>query len=164
MNLNKIILIGRLTRDPESRAMPSGQAVSAFGLATNRVWKDPETNEKKEQTEFHNIVAFGRLADICNQYLSKGSLVMIEGRIQTRSWQDQNGDTKYRTEIVAEGMQMGPRGTQSGKEIETEDKDEEVKEEIEEVQVDESGEEKPKSKKSNPEESEDEVKSEDIPF
>ncbi len=168
MNLNKIILIGRLTRDPESRAMPSGQTVSAFGLATNRVWKDPETNEKKEQTEFHNIVAFGRLADICNQYLSKGSLVMIEGRIQTRSWQDQNGDTKYRTEIIAEGMQMGPRSGQTGKEIKAEGKDEETKEEIEEVQVDESGEEKPKKKekteekKDNPEG--DEVKSEDIPF
>lgn len=173
MNLNKIILIGRLTRDPESRAMPSGQTVSAFGLATNRVWKNPETNEKKEQTEFHNIVAFGRLADICNQYLSKGSLVMIEGRIQTRSWQDQNGDTKYRTEIIAEGMQMGPRSSQAGKETKAEGKDEETKEEIEEVQVDESGEEKPSSakatedkekpeKKDNPEG--DEVKTEDIPF
>lgn len=173
MNLNKIILIGRLTRDPESRAMPSGRAVSAFGLATNRVWKDPESNEKKEQTEFHNIVAFGRLADICNQYLSKGSLVMIEGRIQTRSWQDQNGDTKYRTEIITEGMQMGPRSGQASKEIKAEDKDQEAKEEIEEVQVDESGEptsdkstankKKPK-KNNNPEESKDEIKSEDIPF
>src|SRR4030042_5344627 len=112
MNLNKAFLIGRLTRDPESRALPSGQSISTFGIATNRVWTNPENNEKQEQTEFHNIVAFGKLADICNQYLKKGGLVMIEGRIQTRSWQDQNGGTKYRTEIVAERLQMGPKAAQ----------------------------------------------------
>jgi single-strand DNA-binding protein len=160
MNLNKIFLIGRLTRDPESRALPSGQTVSNFGLATNRVWTNPETSEKQEQVEFHNIVAFGRLADICNQYLSKGSLIMIEGRIQTRSWQDQNGDTKYRTEIITETMQMGPRGGQAGRE--TKETESEAKEEVQEVQVNESGEEKVKEKKKNPEG--DEVKSEDIPF
>ena len=162
MNLNKIFLIGRLTRDPESRALPSGQTVSNFGLATNRVWTNQETNEKQEQTEFHNIVAFGRLADICNQYLSKGSLIMIEGRIQTRNWQDQNGDTKYRTEVIAETMQMGPRGGQGGRPSAAEDTDKPSEEKVEEVQVDESGEEKVKEKKKNPEE--DEVKSEDIPF
>ncbi len=163
MNLNKIFLIGRLTRDPESRALPSGQAVSNFGLATNRVWTNPETNEKQEQTEFHNIVAFGRLADICNQYLSKGSLIMIEGRIQTRSWQNQDGDTKYRTEIITESMQMGPRGGQAGKKASAaEGMDKSKDEKVEEIQVDESGEEKGKKKSS--EESKDEVKSEDIPF
>jgi len=163
MNLNKIFLIGRLTRDPESRALPSGQAVSNFGLATNRVWTNPETNEKQEQTEFHNIVAFGRLADICNQYLSKGSLIMIEGRIQTRSWQNQDGDTKYRTEIITESMQMGPRGGQVGRgKSAAEGMDESKDEKVEEIQVDESGEEKGKKKSS--EESKDEVKSEDIPF
>lgn len=154
MNLNKVFLIGNLTRDPESRALPSGQAVSNFGLATNRIWTDSETKERQQQVEFHNIVAFGRLAEICNQYLSKGSLVMIEGRIQTRTWQDQNGDTKYRTEIITESMQMGPKGTRAdktekGKEVESEEK-----KEIEEVQIDETGEEKPS----------DEVKTEDIPF
>lgn len=159
MNLNKIFLIGRLTRDPESRALPSGQAVSNFGLATNRVWTNPETNEKQEHVEFHNIVAFGKLADICNQYLSKGSLVMIEGRIQTRSWQNQNGDTKYRTEIITESMQMGPRGGQAGREPK-ESKPETETGKVKEIQVDEIGEEKPK----NPEESKDEVKTEDIPF
>lgn len=159
MNLNKIFLIGRLTRDPESRALPSGQAVSNFGLATNRVWTNQETNEKQEQTEFHNIVAFGRLADICNQYLSKGSLIMVEGRIQTRNWQNQDGDTKYRTEIIAESMQMGPRGGQAGK---TTKENKSETEKVEEIQVDESGEEKGKKKSS--EESKDEVKSEDIPF
>lgn len=165
MNLNKIFLIGRLTRDPESRALPSGQAVSNFGLATNRVWTNPETNEKQEQTEFHNIVAFGNLADICNQHLSKGKLVFIEGRIQTRSWQNQDGETKYRTEIVAERLQMGPRaGQPSEKTPAAEGVDERVSEEVEEVQVDESGEEKPKKegKKENP--GEEEIKSEDIPF
>jgi len=168
MNLNKIFLIGRLTRDPESRALPSGQAVSNFGLATNRVWTNPETHEKQEQTEFHNIVAFGRLADICNQYLSKGSLVMIEGRIQTRSWQNQDGDTKYRTEVIAESMQMGPRGGQGGRKTSvTKDADKPVSEKVKEIQVDESGEPASakvsagKEKAKNPE---DEVKNEDIPF
>ena len=166
MNLNKIFLIGRLTRDPDSRALPSGQAVSNFGLATNRVWTNQETNEKQEQTEFHNIVAFGRLADICNQYLSKGSLVMIEGRIQTRSWQNQDGDTRYRTEIIAEAMQMGPRGGQIGRKSSAkEDADESEKEELEEIQLNEgeepsSAKDKGKTKKDD----EDEVKSEDIPF
>lgn len=153
MNLNKIFLIGNLTRDPESRALPSGQTVSNFGMATNRVWTDPETKEKQQQTEFHNIVAFGRLAEICNQYLSKGSLIMIEGRIQTRSWKNQDGDTKYRTEVITESMQMGPRGGQAGKTAK-ESKSETKTEKVEEIQVDESGEEKNK----------DEVKSEDIPF
>ena len=108
MNLNKAFILGRLTRDPESRAMPSGGNVANFGLATNRVWSDKSGN-KQDATEYHNIVVFGRLADICSQYLSKGRLVLIEGRIQTRSWQDKDGNKKYRTEIVAENMQMGPR-------------------------------------------------------
>ncbi len=159
MNLNKIFLIGRLTRDPESRALPSGQTVSNFGLATNRVWTNPDTKEKQEQTEFHNIVAFGRLADICNQYLSKGSLIMIEGRIQTRSWQNQDGDTKYRTEVITESMQMGPRGGQAGK-TDKESKSKTKTEKVEEIQIDESGE--PSSAKAS--EGKDEVKSEDIPF
>lgn len=151
MNLNKAFLIGRLTRDPESRTLTSGQTVSNFGLATNRVWTNSQTKEKQEQTEFHNIVAFGRLADICNQYLKKGSLTMIEGRIQTRNWQGQNGETKYRTEIVAESMQMGPR-SQSSQSNQPESSpetgvDENAKEKVKEVQID-----------------EDEVKNEDIPF
>ena len=108
MNLNKAIVVGRLTRDPETKALPSGQSVSNFGLATNRVWNDQSGN-KQEATEFHNIVAFGKLADICSNYLSKGRLILIEGRIQTRSWEGQDGQKRYRTEIVAENMQMGPR-------------------------------------------------------
>jgi len=108
MNLNKVFLIGRLTQNPETRTLPSGQTVVSFGLATNRIWTD-QTGQKQEMTEFHNIVVFGKLADICSQYLTKGRLVLIEGRIQTRSWQTQDGQKRYRTEIIAENMQMGPR-------------------------------------------------------
>ncbi len=109
MNLNKVFILGRLTRDPEERTMPSGKPVSNFGMATNRMWTDRESKEKQEQTEYHNIVAFGKLAEICNQYLTKGQLVLVEGRIQTRSWTDQGGNKRTRTEIIAENMQMGPR-------------------------------------------------------
>jgi len=108
MNLNKAIIVGRITNNPESRATNTGNAISHFSLATNRVWTD-QSGQKQEMPEFHNIVAFGRLAEICNQYLTKGQIVLIEGRIQTRSWDDQNGVKKYRTEIIAENMQMGPR-------------------------------------------------------
>ena len=109
MNLNKVILVGRLTKDPEARTTPSGQTVCNFGLATNRVWTDRETNQKQEKTEFHNIVLWRKLAEIAAQYLKKGSLVLIEGRMETRSWQDANGNKKYKTEVVAESMQLGPR-------------------------------------------------------
>ncbi|MFC1700560.1 single-stranded DNA-binding protein [Patescibacteria group bacterium] len=112
MNFNKAIIVGRLTRDPETKALPSGQSLASFSMATNRVWNDANGN-KQEATEFHNIVAFGKLADICSKYLSKGRLVLIEGRIQTRSWQDQNGNKRYRTEIIADNMQMGPRSDSS---------------------------------------------------
>lgn len=108
MNLNKAFILGRLTRDPEVRNLPSGGNVASFALATNRVWSD-KSGQRQDATEYHNIVVFGRLADICSQYLSKGRLVLIEGRIQTRSWQDKDGHKKYWTEIVAENMQMGPR-------------------------------------------------------
>ena len=108
MYLNKVILIGRLTRDPEMRSLPSGQPVASFGLATNRVFMD-KSGQKKEETQFHNIVLFGRLAEIASQYLKKGSLAMIEGRLRTRNWQDSQGNQRSRTEIVAEKMQLGPR-------------------------------------------------------
>ncbi|MDO8560624.1 MAG: single-stranded DNA-binding protein [bacterium] len=108
MNFNKAFVLGNVTRDPELRHTPSGQSVASFGVATNRVWKSP-SGEQKSQVEFHNIVAWGRLGEICGQYLKKGGLVFIEGRIQTRSWQDQQGQKKFWTEIVAETMQMGPK-------------------------------------------------------
>ena len=109
MNLNKVFLIGNVTRDPELRALPSGQQVASFGLATNRVWKKPD-GTKGEAAEFHNIVCFGKLADIVKQYAGKGKMLMIEGHIQTRSWTAQDGSKKNRTEIVAETLQLGPRG------------------------------------------------------
>jgi single-strand DNA-binding protein len=108
MNLNKAAIIGRLTRDPETRSMPSGQSVCNFAIATDRFFKD-KSGQKQQQTEFHNIVAFGRLGEIAAQYLTKGSLAFIEGRIQTRSWQDNSGNKKFKTEIVAERLQLGPR-------------------------------------------------------
>jgi single-strand DNA-binding protein len=106
MNLNKAMLIGNITRDPESRTTPNGQTVCSFGLATNRIWKDKNTGERKSQADFHNIVAWGRLAETCSQYLKKGSKVYIEGRLQTRSWDDPSGVKKYRTEIVCQNMIM----------------------------------------------------------
>jgi len=109
MNLNKVFLVGRLTRDHKVRTTPTGQTVCSFGLATNRIGKDPTTGETKKSTEYHNIVLWRRLAEIASQYLTKGSLVLIEGRLQTRSWQDSSGNQRSRTEIVAERMQLGPR-------------------------------------------------------
>ena len=114
MSLNKVLLIGNLTRDPELRSTPSGQSVANFSIATNRVWKDPQSGEKKEAVEFHNIVVWRRLAEIAGQYLRKGSKIFLEGRLQTRSWQDQSGTKKYMTEIIAENMQMLDRKPQGG--------------------------------------------------
>jgi len=108
MYLNKAIIIGNLTRDPELKSLPSGISVATFGVATNRVWKDRD-GAKKEDTQYHNIVVFGRQAETTAQYLKKGSSVLVEGRIQTRSWDDQEGNKKYRTEIVADRVQFGPR-------------------------------------------------------
>lgn len=108
MNLNKAFVLGRLTRDPDSRNLPSGQPVASFGLATDRFFTD-KNGQKQQQVEFHNIVLFGKLAEIASQYLSKGSLVLIEGRLQTRNWQDSAGIKKYRTEIVAQSLQLGPK-------------------------------------------------------
>jgi single-strand DNA-binding protein len=107
MYLNKVYILGNLTRDPELKSLPSGIQVASFGMATNRVYKDKEGN-RQEQTEFHNIVAFGRQGELCAQYLRKGSSALIDGRIQTRSW-EQNGEKKYRTEIVADNVQFGDR-------------------------------------------------------
>jgi len=110
MNLNKVFLIGRLTQDPELRSTPSGQQVCTVRLATSRVWNDQATKQKREATEFHTVIAWGRLAEICGQYLKKGGLALFEGRLQTRNWDDKTtGQKRYITEIVAEGMQLGPR-------------------------------------------------------
>lgn len=109
MYLNKALIIGNLTRDPEIKALPSGIKVCQISLATNRVWKD-KNGERQEGTDYHNIVIFGKQAETVAQYLKKGSSALVEGRIQTRSWEDsKSGEKKYRTEIVADRVQFGPK-------------------------------------------------------
>lgn len=105
MSLNRVQLIGNLTRDVEVKQIPGGQSVATFGVATNFTWKD-QNGEKKDKTEFHNVVAWGKLAEICGQYLKKGGKVFVEGRLQTRDWEAEDGTKRYRTEIVAENMIM----------------------------------------------------------
>ena len=118
MNLNKVFIMGNLTRDPELKTLPSGSSVANFGIATNRVWRNQQ-GEKQEEVQFHNIVVFGKQADTVSQYLKKGSSVLVEGRLQTRNWDAQDGTKRTKTEIVAERVQFGPRkqaGGFSGKE------------------------------------------------
>ena len=110
--VNKVILVGNLGRDPEVRYSPSGQAVANVTLATSESWKDKNTGEKQERTEWHRIVFFGRLAEIAGEYLKKGAQIYVEGRLQTRKWQDKDGHDRYTTEIVANDMQM--LGSRSG--------------------------------------------------
>jgi single-strand DNA-binding protein len=134
MNLNKVFLIGRLTQDPITKNLPSGKLVCNFGLATDRYFVD-KSGQKQQKTDFHNIVLFGRLAEIASQYLKKGSLVFIEGRIRTRNWQDKNGNKKFKTEIVAERIQLGPKA--AGKVIPPEAPEEIPIVEDEEIDIDE---------------------------
>ena len=110
--INKVILVGNLGKDPEVRYSPSGQAVANATLATSESWKDKNTGEKQERTEWHRIVFFGRLAEIAGEYLQKGAQIYVEGRLQTRKWQDKEGQDRYTTEIVANEMQM--LGSRSG--------------------------------------------------
>ncbi len=113
--VNKVILVGNLGRDPESRSMPSGQPVVNFSLATSRRYKDRDGN-RKDETEWHNIVCFGKSAEIASQYLTKGKMIFVEGRIQTRSWEDKEGKKQYRTEIICENFQMlGSKGDGGGR-------------------------------------------------
>lgn len=109
MNLNKVFLIGNLATEPELRNTSTGQPVCTFRMATNRIWKDRETGQTQKRTEFHSIVLWRSLAEIASRFLNKGSLVLIEGRLTTRSWQDQNGTKRFRTEIVGERIQLGPK-------------------------------------------------------
>ncbi|MBI5733283.1 single-stranded DNA-binding protein [Candidatus Jorgensenbacteria bacterium] len=108
MNLNKVLLIGRLTADPQLRTTPGGQAVATLSMATNRVWTNKQ-GERQQDVQYHNVVVWGRQAEIVSQFLKKGSLAMIEGRLQTRTWQDKQGQTRKTTEIVSERIQLGPR-------------------------------------------------------
>ncbi|MBI2025062.1 MAG: single-stranded DNA-binding protein [Candidatus Harrisonbacteria bacterium] len=108
MNLNKVFLLGRLTADPQLRSTAGGQQVATFAVATNRVWTD-KNGQKQEAAEFHNVVVWGRQAEVASKFLNRGGLVMIEGRIQTRDWEDKQGQKRRTTEIIAERLQLGPR-------------------------------------------------------
>ena len=113
--INKVILVGHLGQDPEVKYMPSGSAVANISVATSESWKDKQTGEQKDRTEWHRVVFYARLAEIVGEYLRKGSQIYVEGRLQTRKWQDQNGNDKYTTEIIANEMQMlGGRGNTGG--------------------------------------------------
>lgn len=112
MYINKVILFGNLTRDPELKALPSGNKVVNFSIATNRTWKDA-SGKKQEAAEYHNVVFYGKSAEVIAQYMRKGSTLMVEGRLTTRSWDGQDGQKRYRTEIVGETFQFGPRPANS---------------------------------------------------
>jgi len=169
MNLNKVFLIGRLTQDPEIRSTQTGQNVTTLNMATNRVWTN-QSGQKQEATEFHRIVAWSRLGEIAGQYLKKGSLAMIEGRLQTRSWTDQNNNKRYTTEIVADGLQLGPRpfggesgASTSGANLSSRPNTNEVKKpSIEDGSIPIIGEDEPIS--SGVEEEEKKIKETDLPF
>jgi single-strand DNA-binding protein len=114
MSVNKVILVGRLGQNPEVRYTPSGAAVANFSVATNDAWTD-KSGQKQEKTEWHKVVVWGKLAELCNQYLTKGRQVYLEGRLQTRQWQDKDGQTKYTTEVQAQTVQfLGGQGAERG--------------------------------------------------
>jgi len=149
MNLNKVFIIGRLTGDPQLRTTTSGQPVAGFGIATNRIWINKQ-GARQEDVQFHNIVVWGRQAEIASQFLKKGSLAFIEGRLQTRQWQDKQGQNRRITEIVCEKIQLGPKSAGGdfkfntvAPSVEAED----VKEELPEINLE-----------------EEEIKPEDLPF
>lgn len=113
MFINKVMIYGNITKDPELKALPSGSNVCSFSVATNRTWKDKEGG-KKEEVQFHNVVCFGKTAENVAQYMHKGSSIFVEGRIQTRSWEAKDGSKRYTTEIVAEQVQFGPKKVDRG--------------------------------------------------
>lgn len=164
MNLNKVFVLGNITRDPEQKSLPSGQSVASFGLATNRFYT--QNGEKKQDTEFHNIVTFGRLAEIASQYLKKGSLVLIEGHLRTRNWQDSSGVKHYRTEITAERMQLGPRtgGFQTSESEVTGEKTKVSEEEIPIIEEEPVSKENPKDNPTNNKNDDKEIDVNEIPF
>ena len=108
MNINKVIIYGNLTRDPELKSLPGGSTVVNFSVATNRVWKD-KNGQRQDSVEYHNVVAFGRTAETINQYMKRGSSIFVEGRIQTRNWEGADGKKNYRTEIIVDKVQFGPK-------------------------------------------------------
>lgn len=183
-SLNKVMLIGNLTRDPEMRYTPNGTAVCSFGLATNRSWQSGEGNERREETEFHRIVSWNKLAELCAQLLSKGRKVYIEGRLQTRSWETPDGEKRQATEVVAEDMVLldsrrdgaaggEPQETSNKDEVDAhpadegsaakESKDTDKKDKKEKSKEKDDKEEKPAEKEDKKEDS-DEIDIDDIPF
>jgi len=174
-DFNKAIVLGNLTRDPEMRYTPNGQPVCSFAIATNRRWNDPAGN-LQEATEFHEVVAWGKLAEIANQILYKGRKTLVEGRLQTRNWEGQDGVKRYKTEIVAENISaLGPAGakesTKFEKDIEAESPKSDSKEIIEEAEKDKKSEKKETTdkkektaSKETKEKEEDKVDLDDIPF
>lgn len=155
MNFNRAFILGNLTRDPELRTTPSGQSVATFGVATNRIWTD-KNGQRQSEVEFHNVVVWGRLAEIASRYLSKGKLVFIEGRLKTRNWTDQNGARHSRTEIIAQNFQLGPRleGGAASSTVPQEGVDVQPPADLDEMVADEN----------IPTISEDEISTEDLPF
>jgi single-strand DNA-binding protein len=148
MNLNKVFILGRLTADPQLRTTPTGQEVTSFGVATNRIWND-KSGSRQQEVEYHNVVVWGRQAEIVSQFLSKGSLILVEGRMRTRTWQNKQGQNQRTTEIIGERIQLGPRPGQAGfnkPEVE-ETKDVPHKEELPEIDI-----------------NEEDIKAEDLPF
>lgn len=145
MNLNKVILIGRLTADPQLRTTPAGHSVTTVSIATNRIWTN-KAGERQQDVQYHNVVIWGRQAEIVNQFLKKGSLAMVEGRLQTRTWADNQGQNRRTTEVVCERIQFGPRGGAVEPSPASESQAE-AKENLPEINLD-----------------EEEVKPEDIPF
>jgi len=168
-SLNKVMLIGNLTRDPEMRYTPSGAAVCSFGLATNRSWQGADGGERREETEFHRIVAWNKLAELCAQLLSKGRKVYIEGRLQTRSWESPEGEKRQATEIVAEDMVLldSRRDGAGAAETNEDMKGEESQEVADEVsEKEEKGKKTAKAKNEEKPETpaDDEINIDDIPF
>ena len=145
MNLNKVFILGRVTADPQLRSTAGGAQVSSFSIATNRVWNDP-SGAKKESTEFHNVVVWGRQAEVASRFLVKGSLVLVEGRLQTREWEGKDGQKRRTTEVICERMQLGPRPAGAQKDSSQNSSNQSRPEELPTVNI------------------EEEIKSEDLPF
>lgn len=159
MNLNKVFILGNLTRDPERRSLPSGQPVVSFGLATNRFFTNND-GEKEKRTEFHNVTAFRNLAKTADQYLQKGSLALIEGRLRTNTWEDKNGNKRSRTEIIALNIQLGPKGAGKGK---TQSGDDDIPV-VEDSQKQKSKDKDSSKSDSSDDEEEEEIDVDEIPF
>lgn len=163
-DFNQAIILGNLTRDPELRYTSKGQAVTSFSVATNRRWTNRETNEPQEATEFHNVVAWGKLAEICSQILYKGRKVLIAGRLQTRSWEGQDGLKRYTTEIVASDISATGAPKATGEAGLTEAAEGQDKTPTEDQPSDEEKKSTKDTKKKDQENSEEEINLDDIPF